>query len=129
MVNRTFEAIRQKYFWRHMHQDIQDYIKNCDICQRVKSSRRVHPPPLNPLPVSGNFYRVHMDMMCSLPKTKEGYKGLLFKMARGSPFENTGSRRDSGHSLKSIFYKIWGSASNRVRPRKEFHVKTSECSM
>ena len=76
-VNRTFVSIRLKYYWPKMYQEIQDYVKHCDICQRIKVDRHRHPAPLHPLPVESVFSKLHIDILCSLPKTKEGYQYCL----------------------------------------------------
>ena len=76
-VNRTFGAIRLKYWWPKMYQMIQDYVQNCDVCQRIKVDRHRQPAPLNPLPVEEVFSRIHMDILGPLPKTKEGFQYCL----------------------------------------------------
>ena len=76
-VNRTFGAIRLKYWWPKMYQMIQDYVQNCDVCQRIKVDRHRHPAPLNPLPVEEVFSRIHIDILGPFPKTKEGYQYCL----------------------------------------------------
>ena len=76
-VKRTFAAIKQKYWWPKMYQQIKDYVSTCDACQRVKVERNRHSVPLNPLPVEDVFSRVHIDILCSLPKTKEGFQYIL----------------------------------------------------
>ena len=76
-IKRTFAAIKQKNWWPKMYQQIKDYINTCDACQRAKVSRTRHPVPLNPLPIEDVFSRIHIDILCSLPKTKEGYQYVL----------------------------------------------------
>ena len=76
-VNKTFGAIRLKYWWPKLYQTVHDYIKHCDICQRIKVDRHQHPAPLHPLPVDEVFSRLHMDILGPLPKTKEGYQYCL----------------------------------------------------
>ena len=76
-IKRTFASIKQKYWWPKMYQQIKDYISTCDACQRAKVTRARHPAPLNPLPIEDVFSRVHIDILCSLPKTKEGFQYVL----------------------------------------------------
>ena len=76
-VTKTFGSIRLKYWWPKMYQEIQNYVQNCDICQRIKTDRHRLPAPLHPLPVEETFSRVHIDILCSLPKTKEGFQYIL----------------------------------------------------
>lgn len=76
-VQRTYVAIKQKYFWPKMYQNIYDYVTSCDICQRVKRETSARNAPLHPLPVQGTFDRWHMDILAGLPKTKQGYQYIL----------------------------------------------------
>ena len=76
-VQRTYVAIKQKYFWPKMYQNIYDLVTSCDICQRVKRDTSARNTPLHPLPVQGTFDRWHMDSLAGLPKTKQGYQYIL----------------------------------------------------
>ena len=37
---KTFKIIWRKIFWFVIHSDIQQYVKKCEICQRIKVSRQ-----------------------------------------------------------------------------------------
>lgn len=76
-IQRTYMAIKQKYFWPKMYQNVYDYITSCDVCQRVKRDTTARNAPLHPLPVQDRFHRWHMDILAGLPKTKEGYQYIL----------------------------------------------------
>jgi len=41
-IKRTLARIAAQYFWKGMAQDVQQYVKNCIICQQAKYS--THPP-------------------------------------------------------------------------------------
>ena len=60
-----------------MYQKVKGYISTCAACQRAKVSRTRHPVALNPLPIEDVFSRIHIDILCSLPKTKEGFQCVL----------------------------------------------------
>ena len=74
---KTYAAIHAKYYWPHMFQEITDFVKSCDRCQRAK--REAHPitTPLNPLPVAKVFERLHIDLVGPLPKTTAGHEHIL----------------------------------------------------
>lgn len=76
-VKKTFSAIQAKYYWPHVFQQISDYVRSCDRCQRAK--RDAHPltTPLNPLPVVGVFVRLHLDSVGPLHTTSEGHQYIL----------------------------------------------------
>ena len=76
-IKKIFAAIRQKYFWPKLWQEINDYVKSCDVCQRSKVDRKGNHLPLNPIAVGSRFSRVHTDILFSMPKTKEGYQDIL----------------------------------------------------
>jgi hypothetical protein len=50
-IKRTYEAIKQKYYFKGMYNFIQNYILSCDICQRVKRNTQARNAPLQPLPI------------------------------------------------------------------------------
>ena len=74
---RTYAAIRNKYFWPHMYEDVRKYVKTCEICQQSKRAFGAKPPPLQPQAVDDVFSRWHMDILSGLPTTKEKYKHVL----------------------------------------------------
>ena len=74
--DRTYEAIKNKYYWPRMYEDIREYQKSCLKCQKA-SNHMKKPPPLHPLPVSGLFQRWHMDFLGPLPASKCGKKYIL----------------------------------------------------
>lgn len=76
-VQKTFAAIRERYFFPAMYQIIHDYVTTCDQCQRMKVDRKKQPPPLTPLPIADEvFSRWHMDILGPLPKAR-GYQYVL----------------------------------------------------
>ena len=75
-IERVMAAMKSKYHWPRMHQEIHNYIHSCDTCQRIKRDTHALPPPLTPLPTDGRFERWHMDFL-KVHKTKEGYQYLL----------------------------------------------------
>jgi hypothetical protein len=75
-LQNTFAAIRLKYYWPRMYQQIHDYIKGCEVCQQAKVSRTDKPAPLHPLPVDEKWSRIHMDFIGPLPKSN-GFSHIL----------------------------------------------------
>ena len=61
-TKRVYEALRLKYFWPGMHQQVDDYVKSCDRCQRIKTRNVNHKAPLTPMPIADSFERWHMDI-------------------------------------------------------------------
>lgn len=75
--DKTYHAIRLKYYWPKMYADVQNYIKTCEQCQKATRNYNPKKAPLNPLPVGEFFSRLHMDILGPLTPTKEGYKYIL----------------------------------------------------
>ena len=75
-IQKTFAAIRERYYFPGMYQIISKYVTTCDLCQRMKTDRKRQPPPLTPMPVEDVFSRWHMDILGPLPKVN-GYQYIL----------------------------------------------------
>ena len=75
-IQRTFAAIRERYYFPGMYQIISKYVTTCDLCQRMKTDRKRQPPPLTPMPVEDVFSRWHMDILGPLPKVN-GFQYIL----------------------------------------------------
>ena len=72
--DRTYAAIKLKYYWPKMYVAIQDYVKSCDLCQRAKRHFHAHPAPLQNMLIAGRFDRWHMDILGPFAPSGEGYK-------------------------------------------------------
>jgi hypothetical protein len=74
-IDKTFEKIRDQYYWPQMFENIKDYIRSCDQCQ--KRGRYRTPGPLHPIPVGEPFSRIGIDIVGPLPLTKQGNKYIV----------------------------------------------------
>lgn len=61
-----------KFWWPKMHQNIEAYIKSCDLCQRFKNPTGLPPGYLHSIPVSKVFEHVHVDIVGPLKQTNRG---------------------------------------------------------
>ena len=75
--DRTYQSIRQKYYWPKMYKEILDYIEKCDKCQRIKNNSHARKAPLTNMPVVGKFERWHMDFIGPLTEAENGSKHIL----------------------------------------------------
>ena len=73
---RTYDAVRAKYYWPGMYRDTRDYQMSCLRCQRAKQPRQKR-VPLHSLPVAGLFHRFHMDFIGPLKTAADGSKYIL----------------------------------------------------
>jgi len=83
-IDKTYAALRLKYFWHMMYRDTRQYIKSCEKCQLAKRMRNPPRPGLQPLPVPEIFDRWHIDCLQIKPKTPSGAKYLLICIDAGS---------------------------------------------
>jgi transposase InsO family protein len=68
---RTLEAVRRKYYWHGMAQDVKNHILTCDSCQRCAVHRHKEYGQLEPLPLpSGPMEWVTLDFITGLPPSK-----------------------------------------------------------
>lgn len=70
-IQKTFESVRQKFYWPHMSQDVQDYVLSCDICQKVTVDSRQPQVLMTNMPITDTFDSWHIDFLGPLPRTKE----------------------------------------------------------
>ena len=73
----TRQALIQKYHWPGLYQDVEDYIKSCEACQKAKRAPHAKRPPLTSMPIEETFSRLHIDFIGPLTQTQEGYKHIL----------------------------------------------------
>jgi len=74
----TLKNIERDYYWINMAADVNLYVSTCAVCQKAKLSPTAKQGLLNPIPIpSQRFDVLSMDYMFHLPKTKQGYDGVL----------------------------------------------------
>ena len=83
-IKKTTALIKSKYFWHCMFKDITDFVKSCDRCQPAKRKFPATHLPLNPLPVTGVFGRLYMDIVGPICKSFEGHEYILVVVDRFS---------------------------------------------
>jgi hypothetical protein len=63
----TLRKIKQRYYWPQMTQDVEDFVKSCDICQRRHGKGKQ--TPIYPIPVGQPFEKLGIDLIGPLPIT------------------------------------------------------------
>ncbi|GES74949.1 DDE-type integrase/transposase/recombinase [Rhizophagus clarus] len=69
-VDEIYRRVKIRYYWPQMFNDVHQYVRTCDECQRRGKNRRTE--PLHPIKVGQPFDRIGMDIVGPLPKTKNG---------------------------------------------------------
>ena len=102
--DRTYYALKHKYFWPRMYSDVCEYIKRCDTCQRIKSDHHTRPVPLTPMPIVATFERWHMDFLI-MKETKEGFRYILLLVDSYSRWcEAFPMKSQDAHSVAKVLY-------------------------
>ena len=77
-VNRTYNRIKERYFWENLKADIQNRIKNCEDCQRNKLKRKKTKQPMitTDTPIK-SFDKIAIDIVGPFNITKNNNKYIL----------------------------------------------------
>lgn len=74
--HRCYLSITMKYFWPHIHIDVQNHIASCTLFQSCKYPVYAKKHSMQPLPIKEIFGRWHIDILV-LPRSHEGFRYLL----------------------------------------------------
>ena len=71
--DKTLARIAKDYYWPGLVKDVDDFVKSCSTCQRIKSVKRAPLGLLYPhtIPLV-RWNTITLDFIVALPKTKEG---------------------------------------------------------
>ncbi len=67
-VNKIFQVVQQRYYWLQMFEDIRNYVRTCDDCQRrggLQKNNIIHP-----IPAKAPFQRIGIDIVRLLTITR-----------------------------------------------------------
>ena len=82
-TKKTYQRIKSKFYWKHMRNFIDEYVKTCDICQRSKSRTTKPHGLLQPLPPpEKKWAQITMDFITPLPVTKNGHSAIYVVVDR-----------------------------------------------
>ena len=94
-IQRTYEAVRKDFYWPSMRKDVEEFVKSCIICQKIKSSKQKVFGKLMPLPIpSGPWKSLGMDFVVKLP-VSNGYDYILVVADRFSKLSHLIPCRES----------------------------------
>ena len=73
-----FNKIKIRYYWPQMYEDIRTYVQSCDKCQKRGKPKRNE--PLHPIAVHEPFYRIGIDIVGPLPRTRQNNRYIVTAM-------------------------------------------------
>lgn len=78
-IDRTTDIIKERYYWKNMAKDIENYVQTCKKCNERKTSAidKAPVPMKITTPVTRPFQKVALDIVGPLPKTHAGNQYIL----------------------------------------------------
>ena len=76
-TEKTFARIAQRYYWKGMRKDIENYVRNCLSCQRYKPSNMKPAGLLQTTAMNKRFEVVAFDLFGPLPASTNGMTWIL----------------------------------------------------
>jgi IS30 family transposase len=74
-VKNTYQHIAGKYYWQTLFEDIRQYIRTCDICQKRRKDRDTEPMQPTAISVAGAHFGI--DVVGPLPRTMRGNRYIV----------------------------------------------------
>ncbi|KAE8665117.1 cytochrome P450 78A7-like [Hibiscus syriacus] len=104
-VDRTLALLSEQYYWPHMAEDVQAYVKTCLVCQQDKIEAKKPAGLLQPLPIPEHPWEsISMDFIIGLPKT-DGLSSIMVVV------DSDRDTRFTGKFWTELF-KLMGSSLN-----------------
>jgi hypothetical protein len=70
--NKVYNALMPQFFWKGLSNDVKEFIRGCETCQRFKRAPRPWLKPLRPITEDDPFGSVAIDLITELPETSGG---------------------------------------------------------
>lgn len=120
---KTRKLLQDRYYWKGMTQDIDQYIRNCNDCRRAHIPRDKTPGLLKPLPIPYRpWQHISMDFH-EVPKDSEGHDMVLVIVDRFAkrpfsiPCRKTIDAPETVRLFIHYVYRIYGPPDTIVSDR------------
>ncbi|GJX95246.1 ty3-gypsy retrotransposon protein [Tanacetum coccineum] len=107
-VKKMLVGLSALFYWRGMRKSVEDYIKQCMVCQQTKYSTQAVGGYFQPLPTpEGVWEDVSMDFITGLSLSK-GFTAILVVVDRFSKYAHFGAlpTNFNGHKVAELFMEI-----------------------
>lgn len=82
-VNKTFKAAERLFWWPGLYEDVREFVRTCDVCQRDKASNQKPAGLLQPLQIpDGRWKSVGVDLITHLPPSANGNDAIVVFVCR-----------------------------------------------
>jgi hypothetical protein len=87
-IQATYQRLRKMFYWHGMNQDVQNFVKQCTICQQAKHELCKYPRLLQPLPTPlHSWMDISMDFIEGLPLSN-GFSFILVVVDRFTKYSH-----------------------------------------
>jgi len=76
-IEKTYERLKKKFYWKNMFADVKRVIGNCHTCIINRSQKYPEPTEQYPSKVEGPFTHMGLDIVGPLPVTKKGNQYII----------------------------------------------------
>ncbi|MES9880089.1 MAG: reverse transcriptase domain-containing protein [Sedimenticola sp.] len=76
-INRTIARIKERFHWFNLKDNVQEWCRSCEECQKAKNDDRKPKAPLGSVKVGEPFECIALDILGPLPQTRQGNKYIL----------------------------------------------------
>jgi hypothetical protein len=119
-----YSKIARSYYWPGMSKDIRKHVKECDACQRTKSSNQPPVGELQSLPIPRRPWQsIGMDYFGPVPVSKTGNDMILLavdrltKMAHFIPATTKAMTKETAELFLRYVFRYHGLSDNIVSDR------------
>ncbi|MCI18126.1 hypothetical protein A2U01_0039278, partial [Trifolium medium] len=85
---KTYRRLAANVYWIGMKREVQEYVRQCDVCQRQKYMATSPGGLLQPLPIPERIWEdISIDFITGLPKSK-GFEAILVVVDRLSKYSH-----------------------------------------
>ena len=107
-ISKTTSLIKRHFYWPTLKPDVKNFVRSCQKCQESKGTNKKPGGLLRPFPPPQRKWEViSMDFMFKLPKTKDGYDGIMVvvdKLSKRTHFVPL-TKNQKSENVAEIFYK------------------------
>ena len=76
--DKTIEQVKRRFYWPSMDEEILQYVRSCDSCQRNKPSQQLPMGLLQSLPIPDRPWQwVTLDLITGLPRSRSGHDAIV----------------------------------------------------
>ncbi|CAI5728460.1 unnamed protein product [Peronospora destructor] len=106
---KTFAAVSREFYWPHLYKWVRNWVRTCEICQRVKPSPSSQAPLRSLLIATEAWRSISMDFIFGLAPDSQGRTGILVfvdrfsKMSHLIPVFAKVTAADSSHFIDAVY--------------------------